>query len=227
MAGFYVFQGVRWWPWLMLFTAFLPWNRRDVAPAGTGSRDLTSVHARVVLALVAAQAWASYRAIEIEPLLSNYPMYASTYESPEYFERAHARVRFEVAGTDVTDRVETARGAETLQATVVQPGQQGTQPSAPTPALTEFRERYARLCGDAPGAIDVVLLKRPFDWTAGEYTTSDPGSLENRASSPDGAGATRSVPGVNQRRPSPADRCPCGAYSEVQAEDITGLSMEA
>jgi hypothetical protein len=169
MAGFYVFQGVRWWPWLMLFTAFLPWNRREVVPAGTGSRDLTPRHAAVVMALVAAQAWASSRAVEIEPLLSNYPMYASTYDSPEYFERAQARVRFEAEGTDVTDRVDTAGGAETLRASIEQPGQDGSPPSVPSPALVAFRERYARLYGEAPAAIDVVLFKRPFDWQAGRY----------------------------------------------------------
>ena len=42
-----------------------------------------------------------------------------------------------------------------------------------TPALesqlAEFEARYARLHGVSPEAVDLILLKQPFDWEAGRY----------------------------------------------------------
>lgn len=172
MAGFYVFQGVRWWPWLMLFAAFLPWERIPRRPPATpepaaGSRDLTWAHAAVVAVLIAAQAWASYRAIEIEPLLSNYPMYSITYESGEHFERSQARLLFESDGMDITDQVRAAEGAGMLGDIVEQ--EDAEAGDARSQDLAAFRARYAGLYGQSPAVIDVIRESDPFDWSAGRY----------------------------------------------------------
>lgn len=175
MAGFFLFQGVRWFPWWVLFAAFLPWHR--IPPANSrpeserisAGRDLTWVHVAVVAVLAGAQAWASYRAIEIEPLLSNYPMYSITYASPEHFERSHARLRFEAGGSDITDQVDAAEGRSTLEAVVEQSEESDGSAADVALALEAFEERYARLHGAPPATIDVVLVKEPFDWKAGRY----------------------------------------------------------
>jgi hypothetical protein len=169
MGGFYLFQGVHWWPWLILFAAFLPWNRIAPAHAVDGHRDLTWVHGGVVATLVATQAWASYRAIEIEPLLSNYPMYSITYQSPEHFEYSHGRPHFEAEGSDITDRVVAAGGANTVQ-TIAERQRQGAAVGPElASALADFGGRYAALFGTAPAAVDAVLWVEPFDWQAGRY----------------------------------------------------------
>jgi len=169
MGGFYLFQGVHWWPWLILYSAFLPWNRIVPARAIDGRRDLTWLHGGVVAALVTAQFWASYRVIEIEPLLTNYPMYAVTYQSPEHFEYSHGRPHFEAEGSDITDRVVEAGGAPTLL-TIAERQKEGA-PMSPdlASALADFGGRYATLFGTAPTSIDAGLLLEPFDWQAGRY----------------------------------------------------------
>lgn len=169
MGGFYLFQGVHWWPWLILYAAFLPWSRVSPTRAIDGRRDLTWVHGCVVVALVVTQIWASIRAIEIEPLLSNYPMYSITYQSPEHFERSHGRPHFEAEGSDITDRVAAAGGASALF-NIAERLKEGA-PLSPelASALAEFGGRYATLFGVVPPAIDAVLLTEPFDWQAGRY----------------------------------------------------------
>ncbi len=173
MAGFFVFQGVYWFPWLILFTAFLPWNRGIDGPRGPVSsarRCLTPLHAVVLIVLVSAQVYASYRAIEIEPLLTNFPMYSITYQSPEHFERSREQLLFEAGGVDITDHVREAMGAATLEAIARQPAQAGGPGGELSAALAEFRARYTMLYGACPPAIDVALLRRnPFDWQAGRY----------------------------------------------------------
>jgi hypothetical protein len=169
MAGFYVFQGIRWWPWWMLFAAFLPWSRDDAHAAPPRGRDLTVVHVAVVVALAAGQAWASYQRTEIEPLLSHYPMYSTTYDSPEYFERQQTRTRFEENGRDITDRVEAAGGAVPVLGALDAPGDVGDANTEIGRALIAFRDRYASLYGEAPASIDAIRWSRPFDWEHGHF----------------------------------------------------------
>jgi hypothetical protein len=169
MAGFYVFQGVYWWPWLIMFAAFLPWNRRRGVPAAQTGGHLTRAHAGVVAALVAAQVYASYRNIEIEPLLSNYPMYSNTYESPEQFDRNMARVRFESNGVDITDRVETAGGSDLLRQVVSGAAEGRRSAEGAAAALAAFRNAYGQRFGPPPETIDVVRVRNPFDWQRGRY----------------------------------------------------------
>jgi hypothetical protein len=164
MAGFWVFQGIHWWAWLMLLFAFLPWNRTpDSEPRG----GLQPRYAVVVAVLLAGQVWASYRRIEIEPLFSNYPMYSNTYNSPQDYEHAHERLVIRANGVDITERVHAADGGGPLSRAVE------SLASASDPevvrALGEFRQRYEHAYGAAPAALDVFLRRRPFDWEVGRF----------------------------------------------------------
>lgn len=93
-VGIYLFQGVLWWPWIVLYLAFLPWQSlagwltRPIRSSSTGPRRLprlSGVHVTAVVLLLASQVYASARRIEHEPLLSNYPMYSGTSPSREVF----------------------------------------------------------------------------------------------------------------------------------------------
>jgi hypothetical protein len=168
LAGFWIFQGILWWAWLILLAAFLPWNRADAGRERTGL-DLKPVHAVVVALLVAGQLWASYRRIEIEPLFSHYPMYSSTYDSPEYYERAHARLRFRANGRDITDRIEAAGGDAVIMQALESHGAADERRSDVRRALADFRSRYTQLYGEAPSVVEAFRFSRPFDWQSGRF----------------------------------------------------------
>jgi uncharacterized membrane protein YkgB len=181
MAGFTLFQGVAWWPWRILFLAFLPWtlltsHEAAAASAGPASfspsmtrRDLTWVHAALVVALIGTQLWASARVIEIEPFISNYPMYAYTWSSTEEFDRHQSRTRFEAGGTDISNRIEAADGEDTLRRMAAQNEDSDSSRAAREEDLADFSARYRRMYGSLPPAIDVILVRRPFDWQRGRY----------------------------------------------------------
>jgi hypothetical protein len=170
MAGFWVFQGIHWWPWLMLLAAFLPWARGVDAASGAGAPDLRLRHALVVALVIAGQVWASYRRVEIEPLFSHYPMYASTYESPEHYEHAHEQLLFRANGSDITDRIRAAGGGGVISR-ALESGKAARE-SHPEirDSLIDLRNRYVSLYGEAPDAVEAFLFKRPFDWQAGRFT---------------------------------------------------------
>jgi hypothetical protein len=89
-AGFFLFQGVLWLPWIAMSLAFLPWQtasrrlQQAVEPAPPRS-TLRPAHALAVVVLVTQQAYASARMFEYEPLLSHFPMYSATFSSWEAF----------------------------------------------------------------------------------------------------------------------------------------------
>jgi len=182
MAGFALLQGVTWWPWRILFLAFLPWTlltAREELAAGTAPRtgarsmpanvrDLTWVHAALVVSLVGVQVWASWREVEMEPLISNYPMYAYTWPSPEEFNRHQARTRFEADGVDISEQVESSDGEEVLRQMATASDASGHKTPDPD-ALTLFTESYSRTYGALPQSIDVFVVQRPFDWQNGRY----------------------------------------------------------
>ena len=113
MAGFYLFMGIFWHAWWILFTCCLPWTSiwraltllpGAVAPAGRSVRGAGAqnaiqsrppnpiwfrlqVTAQVlfVLFIVGQQAVMSSIQKEYEPFFSDFPMYSSTHASPEAF----------------------------------------------------------------------------------------------------------------------------------------------
>ena len=89
------------------------WTAARGVPVATA--PLRVGHVLLLGTLAVQQALASISAVEVEPLLSNYSMYSSTFESPEAFERARyrkmQRLRFTVEGADVSARVQAIQNA--------------------------------------------------------------------------------------------------------------------
>ena len=184
-VGFYIFQGVVWEPWLMLFVALLPWPLLDrgggaTAPAST-TVPLRTWHMVLLAALAAQQALVSVSAVEVEPLLSNFPMYSNTENAPEEFRRT-GRVLFEIGGIDVTARVEAIpgapiillRAAEDFAAGEEIPAQGGQVMAALRGVRNDYRARYG-----VPLEIVTVTAERvTFDWERGQF---NPPALERLA----------------------------------------------
>jgi hypothetical protein len=92
MVGFALFQGLLWPAWWILLLSFLPWHRVQASPApaaqpGMIRQPLLRVQAVAVVAVMLQQAVVSALRVEINPLLSEYEMYATSYSSPEDYER--------------------------------------------------------------------------------------------------------------------------------------------
>lgn len=158
-AGFYLFQGVVWRPWIIWLVTFLPWAgwRPTYAPLATASR-----HVAVIGTLAAVQLFAAATRMEIEPLMSPYPMYAGTYTSPADYDakrrRKYQRVQAVIAGTQVeitggqSDMVIAAADAITDSLPV------GAEPAATVQAL-------CRTADPPPAALMVHIERTALDWT--------------------------------------------------------------
>ena len=102
LIGFWLLQGVVWPLWWVCALALLPWG--DVASLKT----LTPAQMTVTCVFIGVQAFATFRDVEHEPWISNYPMYSTTQDSPAAFDD-EMRQRFSrvVGATDpaLTPRV--------------------------------------------------------------------------------------------------------------------------
>ncbi len=174
-GGLYVFQGVAWLPWLILFCAFLPWpildRGRSMVSGGPGLRWW---HLALIGALVLQQIVASATATEIEPLISSYPMYSGTYASPEEFERIRyrrlQRLFFESAGIDITSRVhDIGKGAERLFEAAEEVAGGRALDEEQVIALAAFRAEYGTRFGADIDAVVVVAERIVFDWERGRF----------------------------------------------------------
>jgi hypothetical protein len=101
LAGFALFMGVIWPGWWVLLLGFLPWarmvsrfRRHPVPPDGVRSTQLgqllqPSVGQLIAIVLVLGQqVLVSSMRVERAPMFTYYPMYSSTYISPEQFNAA-------------------------------------------------------------------------------------------------------------------------------------------
>ena len=180
MAGFYVFQGVIWEPWLLLFTALLPWPLLDhgaVPPAAvSNTAPLRARHVLLLAALAGQQALVSVSAVEVEPLLSNYPMYSATFESPEVFERSRyrklQRLRFESEGADVSARVQAIPNAseELLDAAENIAAGERIQERVMT-SLLGVRKEYQTRYGADLDVVTVTADRVTFNWQEGRFNS--------------------------------------------------------
>jgi hypothetical protein len=91
LAGFGLFMGVFWPGWWILLPAFLPWERLS-RMLSTGRHALSAAvrpaspaQALAVIVILAQQVLVSAASVERAPALTNYPMYANTFSSPEAF----------------------------------------------------------------------------------------------------------------------------------------------
>lgn len=127
LFGFWAFQHELWLAWWTLYLAFfIPWTsifrartpeHASPDPIPAGSRLLRPAQWAALAAVIGLQAAAIVLRIEIAPVLSDYPMYSTTYGSIEEFEKRNpipATYRFTARFADRTQRDVTAI-AETLQ----------------------------------------------------------------------------------------------------------------
>ena len=176
-AGFYLFQGVIWWPWLMLFTALLPWPLLDrgagsTAPPVTTTTPLRAWHVALLAALAVQQALVSVSAVEVEPIMSNFPMYSNTVDSPEEFRRTR-RFLFEVGGIDVTARVHAIPNAPDILRRVAEGVADGegiaAQGATVMTMLRTIRGEYQARYGVNLEAVTVAAEQVTFDWQRGQF----------------------------------------------------------
>jgi len=175
-AGFYVFQGIVWSPWVMLFTALLPWPLLDrgavpLAPAPT-TAPLRTWHAALLAALVVHQALVSVSTLEVEPLISHFPMYSNTHESPEEFRRT-GRYLFKVGGVDVTGQLEAIPNALGILQGVAEDVADGegvtVQGGEILTKLRTLRTEYQARYGGNLEVVTVVAEQITFDWQQGQF----------------------------------------------------------
>lgn len=112
--GFWLFQGVVWIPWLVLYVCFLPWEQIHAAglrckralprmlgaitpapPQVYPAPSLKPAHWIAVATLLSAQTYACYHRFEFEPFVSDYPMYSNTSHSWEEFIQERLWTRFQ------------------------------------------------------------------------------------------------------------------------------------
>jgi hypothetical protein len=173
-VGFYVFQGVLWWPWIMLFTAFLPWALLDRHAPLSGAGRLQPHHAAVVAALVGQQVLMSIAGLEIEPVLSNYPMYSGTYASPAEFEafryRKMQQAVFAADGRDVSEQLRDIPNAEENLLDAAEDIAAGTMPDdGVLTILRRLRTEYHARFGSDLALVTVSADRVPFDWEQGVF----------------------------------------------------------
>jgi hypothetical protein len=113
LCGFWLFQGLVWPAWWIPLLSFLPWHllrQRRQAVLETRreprfSAGLRWAQVATIVLLVGQQVIVSAGRIELDPLLSTYDMYSTTYASPEDYEEKAGMgywliAQFEDGGTD-------------------------------------------------------------------------------------------------------------------------------
>ena len=197
-VGFYVFQGVLWPAWLMLFTALLPWPLLDrgaeASALVSNTAPLRVRHVLLLVALAGQQALVSVSAVSVQPLLDDYPMYSHTFESPEAFDRTrrYGRLRaiavdaqstdtgdrprqgeqllFASESTDISARVYGIPNAAETLLTAADAVAAGEGVRAPvTTALREVRHAYEARYGGALNVVTVTADLITFDWQQGQF----------------------------------------------------------
>jgi len=245
LAGLYVFQGHFWMTWWVLLLAFVPWewihwlgrrllDRRAVPGAGLGpprplSGGLRLGALTLVAVFVAQQVVVSAEGVEQEPFLSNYPMYAYTWDSEEEFNEDNSKFsnyrfeRLDEAGrrVDVTRRIEEIGGHDTLVSAFEAKADEDSSDSEEAAELRRtvgaLSSRYERRYGHPLRRVRVVhertagydFDRAAFDRQVVERTAHvvDTADLEvapstaARFAAPRVAGQRRPPKGFSERRP--------------------------
>ena len=174
-GGMFVFQGVLWFPWLILFSVFLPWQMLDREKVVLSERgQLRPWHIVLVAVLVLQQVLASVTATQIEPLISDYPMYSLTYDSPEAFERIRyrkmQRLLFESGGRNITENVYAIANAPENLLNVAEDLAVGDPLDGKSvKMLGRLREQYKKLFGADIDSVAVTAERVGFDWQRGSF----------------------------------------------------------
>ena len=177
LIGFYVFQNEIWAAWWTLFLMFfIPWPH--LLPRGrtpVSNERLLPIPLVVVTAvIVALQVIATAERVELSPLMSDYPMYSSTYASIEEFERSaglRTTYKFQAtfedgSTTDASDHL--GPQGEPLRDTYLGLTGQRQLPEAaskiPSAAIGQLSTRLGR----PVVALHVLVDQRGFNWDTGQ-----------------------------------------------------------
>jgi hypothetical protein len=156
-SGFYLFQGASWWPWAIWMVTLLPWTS-EFRTGRLPTHQLAAISAIAALQLVAV-----VTRVEIEPIMSPYPMYSGTYDSPADFEqrrrRKFQRVEARVGGqthevvAEASDHL--ARAVEAV----------GNRQPIPSEAVGVIRN-LCELPGPQPRpSVSVTVERTRLNWT--------------------------------------------------------------
>jgi hypothetical protein len=182
LIGFWLFQGLFWPAWHILLLSFLPWHRigrTAGSSVATGTvvgaafnRPVRIAQAAALAVLLGQQVVTSAFRLELDPLLSTYDMYSTSYSSPEAYEQAAGLTYWAVAdfADGTSDGCKVSRGiAEAL---------------ASRSADAARWRRAIETCFDSPVAIRSISIegrRRTVDWTqwrfAGEVRVPIAGPL--------------------------------------------------
>jgi hypothetical protein len=185
LIGFYVFQNELWSAWWLLCLAFfVPWpvvvrafSGARVKAATVVVRSISPAQVVAIVVVCTLQLIASFWRIEVSPIMSDYPMYATTYPSVAEFEaRApippvfHFAVRFddgvETHASELFERLEIDGPVRDAYLAIAD-----RRPAAArAPAVVAAaREELARHFGRPVTAIIVLVDQRAFDWDKGRF----------------------------------------------------------
>jgi hypothetical protein len=182
LLGFWAFQAELWYGWWLLFLAFfVPWPSlvRWVRRAPVLEPRATSLgrwQTAAILVIVLLQAVASWRRIEISPIMSDFPMYSNTYTSIDDFERIngvppiyHFTVRF----ADGTERYATPVFEELLIDDVVRDVHlrlsEGRPRQDEARVIDTAAARLADHYQEPIAAIIISIDRRGFDFVRGRF----------------------------------------------------------
>jgi hypothetical protein len=190
LYGFLQFQGVFWAMWWVLLLAFVPWQEltsrvmdRPEPPApGAGalppsSEWLKPWQVAILGAFALQQVVFSGIRLEIEPLVSDYAMYASTFESTQAFDDYLASkrrtLRFETADAspvDVAERfADVPNAREVLTLTFDELRRSPALAPGTREALRSVIEVYERRYHEPVPRLHVRASEPRFDWERGRF----------------------------------------------------------
>lgn len=182
--GIYLFQGVLWWPWLVLYVSFLPWQRlarllrmdgRPLVANADRRARLSVMQALAIVLLTVSQIYASAQRLEYEPLVSNYPMYSGTWPSRDAF---MASIRWSklldyhyAARDDAGGRIDVPDGAGIISSNdqgkvidLVRALCTGASPPDVEPTMDLIAERLSQRAGRPIDLLEIMVDIREFDF---------------------------------------------------------------
>lgn len=168
-GGFYLLQGVLFFPWILLLLALLPWSwlneRRELSRT-----KMSHIQVAAVASMVTIQLVASLAAIEREPLVSNFPMYSGTFASTDEFDR-NMEWRFTTL-TEATDEngnsllpaIRLLRQDDRISLFWLAED----RPVGPD-RLSRLCDRYQNINHSVPESISLNMVRGGFDWINGNF----------------------------------------------------------
>lgn len=198
LCGFYLFQGVFWPAWWVLFLAFVPWSTIDrwaggpagdrqpetnpqlpqrVRADGDSRSALPATATAAVALLVLQQPMVSALRLESEPFISDYSMYSYTWPSRAAFDGhlAEKTARYELsldgsADRTIEDRIrQLPRAGDVLGDAIDRSARGEPWPDDTRSAVAAMRRTYQQQFGEPLTRVTVRTLQQRFDWQRGAF----------------------------------------------------------